>query len=330
MKLFIDLECNGAEVIETIQIGAVMTNDDFDKKCVFSTYVKPSKPITPYVEKLTGITNKAVSNAPEFRQAMKLMHEWFQDTVQQLNSAEKEKCLSYVWGEDFKLLKRQSKENLCEKIYKEMFPDNCRIDYQKNFSKCVEYDNRVLSKRISLTDAKRLLGIDHETEHDALMDALDTYQVFYKKEIMEQGFDDSVLFKMYEEKKSHMERMEKDKEDSVKRYFDFIEEYGDVACANIDDELFRLLKSGPVSIFDKIAKCVDDPCLFSKRRECRFVPNKISVNMVLHNLDGVLRIDAIVNIDNEPHGYFKLKTNDDNKAFVKKLLKKIYKTSRPS
>lgn len=60
--------------METIEIGAIMLNENFQEISSFRTYVKPeyNTRITSIVRDLTGITYDMVINAPKFDEAIKM------------------------------------------------------------------------------------------------------------------------------------------------------------------------------------------------------------------------------------------------------------------
>jgi DNA polymerase III epsilon subunit-like protein len=62
---------------ETIQIGAVLLNENFEVTDSFMTYVKPEfGMITTPIVKLTRITPKEVAKAPKMGESLKKFSEW--------------------------------------------------------------------------------------------------------------------------------------------------------------------------------------------------------------------------------------------------------------
>lgn len=323
MKLFIDLECNGAEKQEIIEIGATLNDNKFKYRMDYKIYVKPKEPVIPYVENLTGIKNKKLEKAPSFERALKDMAAWMK-TVKPAIFKECGDTLydCYAWGDDFKLLRRQAKEYNCLNLFNELFPDNHRHDYQKQFSKNVLHEGKLLTKRVSLTDAKRLLNIDHETEHDALADAIDMANIYRRFEYNHKTLNSNILNEMYHEKKAHMEKMENAKKEAFIHYFDFVDDYPESFMMNIDNEIFRLLKSGPTSIFDNIADCIKNKELFSRGRECEYKEHSVRLGVVVHHAEALLKLDIVVMMNNNSLGRFRICADNENKAFLKKFLKK--------
>ncbi|MBQ7431134.1 MAG: exonuclease domain-containing protein [Butyrivibrio sp.] len=64
--------------METIEIGAVMLDDNLQEISSFKTYVKPeyNDGIVKKITKLTGITNEMVKNAPTFKEALHMFTSW--------------------------------------------------------------------------------------------------------------------------------------------------------------------------------------------------------------------------------------------------------------
>ena len=62
---------------ETIQIGAVLLNEDYEVIDEFNTYVKPQFGwIDDFIERLTGITQHDVADAPCFEEALEAFLDW--------------------------------------------------------------------------------------------------------------------------------------------------------------------------------------------------------------------------------------------------------------
>ncbi|MGE5596220.1 MAG: helicase C-terminal domain-containing protein [Hyphomicrobiales bacterium] len=63
----LDLETTGLdpENDRVTEIGALRFTEDGDELETFETLVNPGRPIPPFVEQLTGVTNEAVANAPK-------------------------------------------------------------------------------------------------------------------------------------------------------------------------------------------------------------------------------------------------------------------------
>ena len=64
--------------METIEIGAVMLDDNLQELSAFRTYVKPeyNDCIERKIKRITGITEEMVQNAPKFNEALRMFTNW--------------------------------------------------------------------------------------------------------------------------------------------------------------------------------------------------------------------------------------------------------------
>lgn len=83
MRIYLDLETTGLSVWEDriTQIGAVATRD---KQIIseFSTYVFTDRPIHPSAEKVTGISNETIKEAPPSDKALSSFLDWVHENCQ--------------------------------------------------------------------------------------------------------------------------------------------------------------------------------------------------------------------------------------------------------
>ena len=149
---------------ETIEIGAVILNEDYEEIAEYKTYVKPevNEILPPYVE-ITGITNETVADSGNFAQVIPEFIDWIYNH-----------CGSdykiYSWSmSDYHQIKNEAKLKLYNDArIEEML--NKWIDFQKDFGKIIG-----AKKRVSLKDAVFYVGNDFEGKmHDALCDAKNT------------------------------------------------------------------------------------------------------------------------------------------------------------
>lgn len=163
---------------ETIEIGAIMLDDNLQEISSFRTYVKPeyNDSIVPKISKLTGITNDMVANAPKFNEAFRMFTNWCLGTDDEI--------AIYAWSEsDF----NQIKNEMLLKKYAASAEENVVIENEWNdFQQ--EFDSRLgFERQVSLKLALEMAGIDFSgREHDALDDARNTaelLQVFKDKEL---------------------------------------------------------------------------------------------------------------------------------------------------
>jgi len=68
------LEAEGADISlqpYIIELCAIQFSDDFEIVNEIDTFVKPPRPVTPMITKITGITNNHVANAPIFAEIVR-------------------------------------------------------------------------------------------------------------------------------------------------------------------------------------------------------------------------------------------------------------------
>lgn len=103
IRIFIDFEMNPVHKSykeirqisrhEIVEVGAVKLDDDLNVIDRFSTYVKPSwNSIESFITRLTGITDDAVKDAPDFETAIWDLHHWI--------DARDEKVKLYQWSDN--------------------------------------------------------------------------------------------------------------------------------------------------------------------------------------------------------------------------------------
>lgn len=151
---------------ETIQIGAVLLDDDFNEKESFMTYVKPQYGlISPFIQKLTGITKKDVSTAPKMREALLNFLNWLPKdaTLVSWSDSDQLQILKEIEGKkiDFDGIDRLNASWL---------------DCQVKFSEIIKNP-----KAYKLVDAMNLSDIFYDDNiHDGLVDAKNTALLFKK------------------------------------------------------------------------------------------------------------------------------------------------------
>ena len=154
--IVVDLEMNkvGKEhrnlgcTMETIEIGAIMLDENFQEISSFRTYVKPeyNTRITSIVRDLTGITYDMVINAPKFND----------NDYKQVSKELR--------------LKKYDISTIESKIF-----SNEWNDFQEEFDTELGFD-----KQVSLSLALDMAGIDFlGREHSALDDARNTAKLFH-------------------------------------------------------------------------------------------------------------------------------------------------------
>ena len=167
--------------LETIEIGAVMLDDNIQEISTFSTYVKPeyNNMIEKKISKLTGITYEMVVTAPTFNEALRMFTDWCLGTEDEL--------MIYAWSKsDYVQI---SKEMVLKEydISEQEGPilNNTWSDFQKEFDSYLGF-KRPLSLKVALDMA----GVSFSgREHDALDDARNTAELL-------QVFKDEKLFEL--------------------------------------------------------------------------------------------------------------------------------------
>lgn len=177
--IVVDLEMNkvGKEhrnlgcTMETIEIGAIMLDDNFQEISSFRTYVKPeyNTRVTSVVSKLTGINYNMLINAPKFNEALKMFSNWCMGVDDDIKI--------YAWStNDYKQVSKEIKLK-----HYEISSDESRVyltewnDFQEEFDTELGFD-----KQVSLSLALDMAGIDFlGREHSALDDARNTAKLFH-------------------------------------------------------------------------------------------------------------------------------------------------------
>ena len=177
--IVVDLEMNGVGkeyknlgcTMETIEIGAIMLDENFQEISSFRTYVKPeyNTRVTSVVSKLTGINYNMLINAPKFNEALKMFSNWCMGVDDDIKI--------YAWStNDYKQVSKEIKLK-----HYEISLDESRVyltewnDFQEEFDVELGFD-----KKVSLSLALDMAGIDFlGREHSALDDARNTAKLFH-------------------------------------------------------------------------------------------------------------------------------------------------------
>ena len=157
---------------ETIQIGAVLLDENFKRISTLCQYVHPEYGIIDhFIESLTGIRNSQVKNAPRMHEALLHMIDWLGDREYQI----------YAWSESDRaqiVHEIKAKKITDEKILAFVEKENW-IDYQAVFTKRYE-----LTRQLSLEEALGRAEIEPEGRfHDGLDDAVNTAYLIEKLEL---------------------------------------------------------------------------------------------------------------------------------------------------
>lgn len=150
---------------EIIQIGAVKLNSDFETSGYFNYYIKPViyKRIHPYVEKITGITQKTLDSGLPFADVYEALCEF----------SDPQNDIFCSWGnDDIKSLYRNIRYH---KLKASKIPDRY-INIQSFATSYLKYEP---GRAIGLKNAVEMLNISIGSDfHNALNDAVYTAEVF--------------------------------------------------------------------------------------------------------------------------------------------------------
>lgn len=180
--LVIDLEmCNVPKIYrsksykyanETIQIGAVLLDEEFKRIGTLNQYVHPEYGVIDhFIENLTGIRNSQVKNAPKLQDALLYMLDWLGEREYKI----------YAWSNsDRNQILHEIRAKKMEDARIKAFVDESKwVDYQDVFTKRFK-----LSRQLSLEEALGRAEIEPEGRfHDGLDDAINTGRLIEKLEL---------------------------------------------------------------------------------------------------------------------------------------------------
>lgn len=156
---------------ETIQIGAVLLDDEFKRIATLCQYVHPEYGVIDhFIEKMTGIHNRNIKNAPGIKETLEHLIDWIGAREYQV----------YAWSESDRnqILHEIKAKNIESKKLETFMEEERWIDYQAVFKKRFQ-----LNRLYSLEEA--LCNSDIEPEgkfHDGLDDAINTGYLIEKLE----------------------------------------------------------------------------------------------------------------------------------------------------
>ena len=154
---------------ETIQIGAVLLDEDYEVIDEFNTYVKPEYGyIDSFIENLTGISQKDVADAPCFEEALEAFLDWL--------PADDVRCVSWSYSDSKQIIHETFEKGIEDDRLEIVFAN--WIDCQKTFGEKMDR-----KKSYSLEEALFISNIAPEGRaHDGLVDAANTAVLFTKLE----------------------------------------------------------------------------------------------------------------------------------------------------
>ena len=133
---------------ETMQIGAVLLDEEFKRIGTLSQFVHPEYGVIDYfIENLTGIKNGQVKHAPRLQEALLHMLNWIGDREYKV----------YAWsGSDrAQILHEMKAKNIVDEKIVSFMEESRWVDYQDIFMKRYE-----MSKKMSLEEALGRADID--------------------------------------------------------------------------------------------------------------------------------------------------------------------------
>lgn len=153
---------------ETIQIGAVLVDENLEIIDEFCTYVHPQYgSIDGYIRDLTGITSYDVKDACEMKEALEQFIGWIPEDAD---------CVSWSDSDEKQIRHEVEAKEICIPKLDMLLED--WKDCQKTFSEKMENE-----KQYRLLEALIAADIMYdENIHDGLIDAKNTAQLFIKME----------------------------------------------------------------------------------------------------------------------------------------------------
>lgn len=153
---------------EIIQIGAVLVNNAMEITDTFATLVSPQHgTIDAFIENLTGISGSDVQTAPCFRQALGSFLDWLPKNAVPVSWSNNDKI---------QLQREMTAKGIVSERMEVCFEQ--WIDAQSIFAE--KMDTR---KKYKLSEALIIADIRYnDGEHDALVDAKNTAQLFIRME----------------------------------------------------------------------------------------------------------------------------------------------------
>ncbi len=179
---------------ETIQIGAVLLDENFEIVDKFDTYVAPRFGfLTPDIRRLTGITEENLQDAPDISEALDRFCRWVPEDAALVSWSESDpyQFQHEIMGKDL--------YDISGKLMKAEW-----IDCQELF------DNKIgptPHKSYSLLNAMNLSDIDYDEHlHNGLTDAWNTALLF-KKLMLTPDYEFNHYYKSVDEGEQESERL---------------------------------------------------------------------------------------------------------------------------
>ena len=149
--------------LEIMQIGAVLLNEKYHEISTFSVFVRPVLArVDDFIEKLTGIRERDLKDAPSLKEAIEMMSGWIGER----------QVTFLAWSKsDYTQFKKEfNAKGINGPFALRLLDKKNWRDIQKEFKKHFS-----LSRDYSLSDAMALMRIEFEGQaHNGLVDAINT------------------------------------------------------------------------------------------------------------------------------------------------------------
>jgi len=173
---------------ETIQIGAVLLNENYEVVSKFSTYIHPEfGQIDTFIKNLTGIKKENIKDAPLLAEGIRMFMDWLPEGDV--------RCVSWSMSDERQIRHEIESKNIVNERLNELLDQ--WIDCQKIFDEKLKAE-----KNFSLEEA--LIASDVCAEgraHDGLVDAHNTALLFAKLQT-NPDFELNELYKSAHEKET--------------------------------------------------------------------------------------------------------------------------------
>lgn len=152
---------------ETIQIGAVMLDENYNIAKKFNTYVRPEYGrMDSFIERLTGITKENVYTAKSFTEAIAAFLRWLPN--------DEVRCVSWSDSDKYQIMHEMEAKNI---------EDNRLTDLLETWIDCQRIFDEKMEALCQYKLEEALIASDICTEgkaHDGLVDAYNTALLFAK------------------------------------------------------------------------------------------------------------------------------------------------------
>ncbi len=177
---------------EIIQVGAVLLDRDYQEIARLSQYVQPEYGLVDrHIEKLTGIKDSQLRNAPKLSEVLSSLLDWIGD--------QEYRVMAWSRNDYDQLMKEIRSKGIWEIRIFNFMNGNRWTDYQKVFGRRFEF-----SRAVGLDEALIYSRVAAEGRfHDGLFDAVNTAKLIAKLET-DKEFQFKNLEKQFHEPVEHL------------------------------------------------------------------------------------------------------------------------------